>query len=301
MANIRGLILIAGSCLVLMNACSPGNTHQEKLQTFSSENDFRYDFAQSKIVNGEPVAEEDSVAKSTVALYLADKEQSGAIRNICTGTLISKNIVISAAHCFKDVAEIFLKIPLDELVQRIRIGFGTQIVKNESDTRVTFIKIKKVIIHPDYVSNMVKHAKRIPMPDLSLIQLETDAPETAVPTLLGLDLGNLIQKGTPLILAGYGLTSGSEQTQAKQLMKVDVNISNPKLTTAQFTYDVVNRKSACMGDSGGPAYVEIEKGRLAVIGVTSWGDNTCSSIGVYTSIPAFTDFITTSIAKFNQP
>jgi V8-like Glu-specific endopeptidase len=299
MAKLRNLVCIAGSCLALLNACSPTTNNKASVQSEYSSEGFQLGLAQSRIVNGEPVADEDPVAKSTVALYLADKEQTGSVRNICTGTLIAKNIVISAAHCFKDVAELFLKIPLDELIQRMRIGFGTQIVKSESDSRVTFIKIKKVILHPDYVSNMVKQAKRIPMPDLSLIQLESDAPDSAIPTLLGLNMSNIIQKGTPLTLAGYGLTSGEEQTQAKQLMKVDVNIYNPALTSAQFSYNVVDEKTACMGDSGGPAYYKTDKGSMVVVGVTSWGDNTCTSIGVYTNIPAFSDFISSTIAKFN--
>lgn len=296
MGNTKNLLLIAAS-FALLSACSPNNNQQD-VQTSNSEK-VSLNQSQSSIVNGEAVIEEDPIAKSTVAIYLTDTAQPGELRNFCTGTLIAKNIILTAAHCMKDLADM-LRIPSEELIARSRIAFGTQVVTQESDTRVSFGTIKQVLVHPDYTSGMVRNAKRVPMPDLALILLEKDAPETAVPATIGLNLGHLIKSGTPLTLAGYGVTSGVQKTLATQLMKVDVTIGNPKLTAAQFSYDVINRKSACMGDSGGPAYVTTEDGTLAIIGVTSWGDRTCTSLGVYTSIPAFAQFITDSIAKF-QP
>lgn len=296
MGNMKKLLIIAGS-LAFLNACSP-NHNQQDAQTSNSEK-LTLGQSQSNIVNGEAVIEEDPIAKSTVAIYLNDLKQPGKLRNFCTGTLIAKNIVITAAHCMKDLADM-LRIPSEELIARSRIAFGTQVVTQESDARVTFTTIKQVLIHPDYTSGMVRNAKRVPMPDLALILLEKEAPETAVPAAIGLNLGYLIKSGTPLTLAGYGLTSGVQKTMATQLMKVDVAIGNPALSNAQFSYDVTDRKSACMGDSGGPAYVKTEDGTLAIIGVTSWGDRTCTAIGVYTSIPAFAQFITDSIAKL-QP
>ncbi len=298
MENIKHFILITGSCLALLNACSPTNKHPD-IQTSNSDSHIKLNQSQSKIVNGEAVIEEDPIAKSTVALYLADTGKPGSIQNFCTGTLVAKNIVITAAHCIKDFADM-LNISTEELITRIRIGFGTQVVKNEADTKVSFEIIKQVLIHPDYTGGMVRNAKRVPMPDLALILLENDAPETTVPATLGSNLSHLIKSGTPLTLAGYGVTSGVQKTLATQLMKVDVTITNPKVTSAQFSYNVINRKTACMGDSGGPAYVKTEDGNLTVIGVTSWGDRTCTSIGVYTSIPAFSEFITAAMAKF-QP
>lgn len=294
MGNFKHFLLIAGS-FAFINACSPTNNQQETPSSNASGT-IKLDQSQSKIVNGEGVIEDDPIAKSTVAIYLTDLKQPGSLRNFCTGTLIAKNILITAAHCMKDFADM-LKIPSTELIERTRIGFGTQVVNNDSDARVTFGTVKQVLIHPDYSSGMVRNAKRVPMPDLALILLNEDAPATAIPAALGLNLGHLIKSGTPLTLAGYGLTSGVQKTLATQLMKVDVIITNPKVTSAQFSYDVVNKKSACMGDSGGPAYVKTEDGNLTIIGVTSWGDRTCTSLGVYTSIPAFSDFISDAMTK----
>jgi secreted trypsin-like serine protease len=57
----------------------------------------------------------------------------------------------------------------------------------------------------------------------------------------------------------------------------------------------VDSKSACFADSGGPAYFEIQPGEFVVGGVTSWGDGFCAKIGAYTSVPAFSDFIVSSV------
>lgn len=297
-SSIKHFILITGSCLALLNACSPTN-HQPDIQTSNSDSSTNLGHSQSKIVNGEAVIEDDPIAKATVAIYLIDALRPASLQNFCTGTLVAKNIVITAAHCIKDFADM-LDISSEELIKRTRIGFGTRVVKDDTDSKVSFETIKQVIIHPDYTGDMVRNAKRVPMPDLALILLENDAPATTIPATLGSNLSHLIKSGTPLTLAGYGVTSGVQKTLATQLMKVDVTIGNPKLTSAQFSYNVINRKSACMGDSGGPAYVKTEDGNLTVIGVTSWGDRTCTSIGVYTSIPAFSEFITDAMAKF-QP
>ncbi len=297
--RLKCLTLLAAGSLILLSACTP-NHQFNKTQTLQVEGNVNHEKAQSQIVNGEPVSGQDPIALSTVAFYVTNKNQSGPIQNFCTGTLIAHDIVLTAAHCFKDLAEELMEIPLEELLDRTRVGFGTAVVKNESDGRVVFVKAKQVIIHPKYIGGNPQRNRRMPMPDIALVQLETSAPEGAVPVPLGIDSA-FIQKGISLTLAGYGLTSGVGQTLATQLMKVDVTISEPFFTSAQFSYKVIDKKSACMGDSGGPAYVTTQAGELVVVGVTSWGDRTCSQFGVYTSVPAFAEFIASAVEFMHPP
>jgi hypothetical protein len=254
---------------------------------------------QAQIINGEEVAPNDPLAASTVALYMPQKAPSQGITNFCTGTLIAKNVVLSAGHCFLDVSEGYLRIPLEEFLPQIRIGFGLPVVLSETDTQITFRKIQRVVIHPDYRAGMVRRAMKIPMPDVAIIFLDEDAPEGFTPATLGLS-PDLIQKGREITLAGYGVTEASLKAKPKQLMKVQVRIDNPQMTSAQFTYKVENHKSACFADSGGPAYFQLEDGQYVVGGITSWGDGYCAKMGAYTSVPAFASFVTETLNQAAQ-
>lgn len=254
----------------------------------------------ASIIGGVEVLPEEIFAHSTIALYMPKEAPAQGIANFCTGTLIAKNIILTAAHCFKDVAEQYLRIPVEEFYPKVLVGFGLELVQREDDQRVTFRKIKNILIHPGYEVGMVRRATRVPMPDLAILLLDNDAPEGFVPMTLGQD-PSLIAEGKEITLAGYGVTQPTNRTMPKQLMKVNVTIANPKLTTAQFTYKVTGGKSACFADSGGPAYFETEKGQYVLGGVTSWGDGYCSKMGAYTSVPSFYDFINESVAKLQSP
>lgn len=52
-----------------------------------------------------------------------------------------------------------------------------------------------------------------------------------------------------------------------------------------------------MGDSGGPAFDSAGH----IVGVTSFGDETCSTIGVSTRIDAYASWIDTTMASWGDP
>lgn len=276
------LLLTAGLGLT---ACAP----QADLANLETQ-------SQTGIVNGAAVEDQDRISASTVALYFARPQVGSAIgdvQNFCTGTLISRTIVLTAAHCLSDVAKM-MGIPLEELVPNIRIGFGTQVVKSLSDSRVIFREVAAARVHEKYVIDSVRQATKVPMYDIGLVRLAAPAPATAQAVKLVSNATALV-KGRELVLAGFGLTNGLPRVSAKQMMKVNVKVDNPALTAVQFTYRVEGGRSACSGDSGGPAYVANSKGELLVVGVTSWGDQFCQILGAYTSVPVFVPWIQQTI------
>lgn len=251
------------------------------------------------IVNGQAVQPQEAVAHSTVALYL-DMSQSQdadkiAFQNVCTGTLIAPDVVLTAAHCFVDLShslsrDLHRKIQPDEIAGEFRIGFGTQIVKSPNDAAVEFRSVAAYQVNPKYVFNAVKKADTVPMYDMALIKLNAPAPASATPAALIRD-ASVLQKGLAVDLVGFGLLNEQPVTEATQLMEVTVNVDNPNFSVTQWTYQTENGKGSCSGDSGGPAYVIQPNGSYGLIGVTSWGDNGCTQMGAYTSVPTLAPWI----------
>jgi secreted trypsin-like serine protease len=254
----------------------------------------------ARIVNGVPVANVDPVAASTVALYLELKQSASEPANLigfCSGTLIAKDIVLTAAHCFVDVAK-ELQMSVEQVRDLTQVAFGLPVItKGLSAEGVQLRHVQQVKVHAGYYVGAVNKAEKEAMQDIALIRMEQDAPEGYVPVPVSTDK-DFLKKGQTLILAGYGVTNGFLHPRPKQLMKVDVKVDNPHLTETQFTYRVEQGHSSCSGDSGGPAYVNTPKG-LMVVGLTSWGDTSCTQIGAYTSTAAMSDWMSQAISEMH--
>lgn len=240
------------------------------------------------IVNGTPVDSSDPIARSTIAIYAGTWTAGGKVRNYCSGTLIGRRLVLTAAHCIVEGAEAS-NVSQEVWMRASRVAFGLPTVQDPASAAVKFVGISSYVTHEDYESGMVGRAQEVPMPDVALLRLSEDAPAGYVPATMETSK-SVLRQGLELTLAGYGVTNGMFSTPTKELRKTNVNVDKPELTSAQFTYRAVGGRTACGGDSGGPAYVSVN-GRIKVIGITSWGDSSCRTIGAYTSVPAFADWI----------
>lgn len=279
----RGNFLLGVLVGVASMGCQPNQWPEGDKKFFHAED-------QAAIVGGEAVPPEDAVAKSTVAFYLV-WPGSNKVENFCTGTLIGDNLVVTAAHCFLDIA-VEMGMVVDEFKNLVRVGFGTEKTRDLSQGNVYFESIHTVKVHEDYHIDALKSASFDSMHDIALVRLSAKAPAGYEPVALATQ--ESVKKGQTLTLAGYGLVDGVSKKRAHGLNKVNVSISNPMLTPAQFTYAAHGGKTACSGDSGGPAYVN-KNGRLLLVGVTSWGDDNCKFIGALTSIPAMMPWLKSSV------
>lgn len=140
--------------------------------------------------------------------------------------------------------------------------------------------------------------------DIAVLRFLDEAPLGYYPVRV-MTSPQLLQKGLPVTLAGYGLTDMQpEQVDPFKLMKADVTLADAAYSKSEILFDFSNGKGACHGDSGGPAYATLN-GKLTVIGVTSRAPNfagalTCEEGAIYSSIAAHMDFIRKAARDLNS-
>jgi len=224
------------------------------------------------------------------AAILGVKSGDDGISVLCGGTLIKKDYVLTAAHCFHGSTKPDL----------IRLG-DTDISETSDGTHEDFT-IGEYIEHPDYESGSEKN-------DIALIKLSSSvtfrnglSPACLPDQFKGVSLDDLTKR--PAII-GWGSTAGFQST-VEHLREAYVplvknptckdkyaalgrDISSKQICAGDETYD------SCGGDSGGPMLSsEKNNGRWAVIGITSFGPSICAHSqypGVYTRVTEYLDWI----------
>jgi secreted trypsin-like serine protease len=230
------------------------------------------DASQTLIVGGEKVVSTDAIVASTVALVLPNGEP------FCTGSLISSRLVLTASHCLDGYDE-----------DMLYVAFGTT-AKPGAYARERLRYATKLRMHESYdtVAMDAEVATRPPN-DIAVLRLNADAPAGFKPATMLAPTAALYPRAEKLTLAGFGLTHylwGSTGV----LRKVEVNLTSTSTAAKEIEFGATPGKSACMGDSGGPAFVK-RSGKLMLVGVTSRGSSHCDDTGIYTDVRQFRDWI----------
>lgn len=175
---------------------------------------------------------------------------------LCTASLVHPRVITLAAHC---------PTPTE-------MTFGET---QSAPTRT--VAIERCEAHPQF-----------PMADIQFCVLReavTDVP--IVPILMGCEK-DILKRGQTITLVGFGATGpGGAGRGIKRAVETPVvNVGPTEIVVGTDT------KTACHGDSGGPAFVRLGDGTWRVFGVTSHaagGD--CAGPTVYTLIHAYVPWI----------
>ncbi len=190
------------------------------------------------ILGGQDVVGSDPVARSTVMLLNLETNE------ICTGTAVSDQALVTAAHCVpqeKENLQIFLAVnPLDE--------------KSDVETSA----ISKIVVHSDY--NAAEPMKSV---DLAILHLREKLPISY--QAVSVAKASAFKVGQDILLAGYGNNSSQEIEGFGRLRQVRASVS--EIAGSFFEVDQSLGKGICDGDSGGPVFV-VEGETLTLLGVS---------------------------------
>jgi len=208
--------------------------------------------------------------------------------NLCTGTVVAQDLVLTAAHCFDPK----LTYRLYELV---------------AERKPTFREIAKVVVHPQF--SLQTFNANIATADVALLKLAEPLPVKYSPTTLAPRRAR-VTVGETFIVAGYGVATRGDLRTSAVLRRAELAATGKPGNLQLRLFDPATQgntpgRGACTGDSGGPVYEERD-GKLLVYGLVSWStgpraSDGCGGLTGATPLELYLSWIVETARKLGSP
>ena len=182
---------------------------------------------------------------------------------LCTGTLVSDRVVLTAAHCLENGEPPAL--------------FGVRLV-DDINVPGAALEVERVGVHPMYCGSDPVVCK-VDVWDFGYLLLREPVPGVAParPLVTQDEWDEAMTVGAPVTLVGYGYNE-------KMLPGIKREVEAPivKFSASGLEFQAGGMGlDTCSGDSGGPAFVTLAAGETMLAGVTSRGFTECGKGGFY--------------------
>lgn len=189
----------------------------------------------------------------------------------CTGTLVSSNMLITAAHCLFN---------LSSREANLSVHFGEKGKEPDHTRSVTEYK---------YHENFGPVFRQPPafINDIAWVKFSGGLPNNYTPSpILSLQGLQNLSDGTPLTLVGYGRVDEQNESLNRTHLKtgpakfrrfIDTNDPVYSAYAGMFVTQINPGTGVCWGDSGGPAYTKI-RNKWVLVGASNGRDGVIAGV-----------------------
>lgn len=268
----RGLIGLALG-LSVVAACDPGPEDPDEPEPA----------AEPRIYGGSLTEDVDLRAVVEVRSYYPDADTL-----YCSGTLVTEDIVLTAAHCFcEGITAAGCRTEAKVFFSGLGVEDDPATYTDESNPGY----LGDVIVHPDYYfyGSTVQN-------DVAVIQLRTTYPsEDLISMVQPIDVApSSPSAGQSLEIVGFGYSDDDCIDASGDKRKANIDVLDVAVDRFRVTDSTIH---TCGGDSGGPALDS--QGRL--VGVLSSSIGTGSNkISTYMELDFFRDFFADNACDYEE-
>ncbi len=274
----------------------------------------------SAIIGGESVSDNDLISRIVVGVLIQNK-MSGDVE-VCSGTLLKNNLVLTAAHCVSD----------SDGSLNISIIFDN-VMSSEGNAVTAIREVKRTAIPAWWGADTHMETDT---GDVALLQYSGDTPQGYTP-ITALASEEDIANNQQILIAGFGvnkvttkpinvntypdligaiqsgLVSCRDSVRLQGCVEIAMDgagilrqatskIRNNRYSSSEIEV-APQSGNTCHGDSGGPAFI-VKNNKLYLWGVANRSANNkltdCSANSIYASVPFFREWLNMAATRLRD-